>query len=54
MINYGEWDDNSKDVQDATEITGDSLFKCKICRVKFDNATAYEGHMAAEHLTPSC
>ncbi len=46
-------DDNNKDVQDTTEITEDGLFKCKICEVKFDNASAYEGHIAAGHLTPS-
>lgn len=47
-------DDNNKDVQDTTEIMeDDSLFRCKICEVKFDNATAYEGHIAAGHLTPS-
>jgi hypothetical protein len=46
-------DDNNKDVKDITEITEDGLFKCKICGVKFDNASAYEGHIAAGHLTPS-
>ena len=46
-------DDNNKDVQDTTEIMEDGLFKCKICGVKFDNASAYEGHTAAGHLTPS-
>jgi hypothetical protein len=33
--------DNNKDVKDMTEITED------------DNASAYEGHIAAGHLTPS-
>jgi hypothetical protein len=46
-------DDDNKDVQDTTEIVEDGLFKCKICGVKFDNASAYEGHIAADHLTPS-
>ena len=47
-------DDNNKDVQDTTEIMEDNgLLKCKICGVKFDNASAYEGHIAAGHLTPS-
>ena len=47
-------DDNNKDVQDTTEIMEDNgLFKCKICGVKFDNASAYEGHIATGHLTPS-
>jgi|SRR5215211_4633312 len=45
-------DDNNKDVKDITEITEDGLFKCKICGVKFDNTSAYEGHIAAGHLTP--
>ena len=45
--------DNNKDVKDMTEITEDGLFRCKICGVKFDNASAYEGHIAAGHLTPS-
>ena len=34
-------DDGNKDVQETTEITEESLFKCKICGVKFDNARAY-------------
>jgi hypothetical protein len=38
-------DDNNKDIQDTTEIVEDGLFKCKICGVKFDNASAYEGHI---------
>jgi hypothetical protein len=46
-------DDNNNDVQDTTEIMEDGLFRCKICGVKFDNAIAYEGHIAAGHLTPS-
>jgi len=47
-------DDNNKDVQDTTEIMEDNgLFKSKICGVKFDNASAYEGHIVAGHLTPS-
>jgi hypothetical protein len=49
----GSLDDGNKDVQDTTEITEGGLFKCKICGVKFDNATAYEGHIAAGHVTPS-
>ncbi len=49
----GSLDDGNKDVQDTTEITEGDLFKCKICGVKFDNATAYEGHIAAGHVTPS-
>jgi hypothetical protein len=46
-------DDNNKDVRDTIEIVEGGLFKCKICGVKFDNASAYEGHIAAVHLTPS-
>ena len=46
-------DDGNKDVQETTEITEEGLFKCKICSVKFDNPSAYEGHIAAGHLTPS-
>ena len=46
-------DDNNKDVQDTTEMVEDGLFKCKICGAKFDNTSAYEGHIAAGHLTPS-
>jgi hypothetical protein len=46
-------DDNNKDVRDTTEILEGGLFKCKICGVKFDNASAYEGHIAAGHLTSS-
>ena len=44
---------NNKNVQDTTELVEDGLFKCKICGVKLDNASAYEGHIAAGHLTPS-
>jgi len=47
-------DDNNKDAQDTTEIMEDNgLLKCKICGVKFDNVSAYEGRIAAGHLTPS-
>ena len=46
-------DDGNKDVQETIEITEEGLFKCKIGGVKFDNASAYEGHIAAGHLTPS-
>ena len=46
-------DDGNKDVQETTEITEEGLFKCKICGVKFDNTSAYEGHISAGHLTPS-
>lgn len=46
-------DDGNKDVQETTEITEEGLFKCKICGVKFENAGAYEDHIAADHLTPS-
>jgi hypothetical protein len=51
MVN--NFDDINRDVQETTEITEGGLFKCKIGGVKFDNATAYEGHIAADHLTPS-
>ena len=33
-------DDGNKDVQETTEITEEGLFKCKICGVKFENASA--------------
>ncbi len=46
-------DDGDKDVQDMTELTEEGLFLCKIGSVKFDNAIAYEGHIAAGHVTPS-
>ena len=46
-------DDNNKDIQDTTEIVEDGLCRCKICGVKFDNASAYEGHIAAGPRTPS-
>ncbi|HEX6253606.1 MAG TPA: hypothetical protein VFZ55_05235 [Nitrososphaera sp.] len=46
-------EDNNKDVQDTTEIMEDGLFKYKICGVKFDITSAYEGHIAAGHLTSS-
>jgi hypothetical protein len=46
-------DDGNKDVQETIEITKEGLFKCKVCGVKFDNASAYEGHIAAGRLTPS-
>jgi hypothetical protein len=53
VISLDDDDNNNKDVRDTTEITEDGLFKCKICGVKFDNNSAYEGHIAAGHLTPS-
>jgi hypothetical protein len=46
-------DNDNKDVQDTTEITEEGLFRCKICGVKFDSASAYEGHIAAGHVTSS-
>jgi len=46
-------DDNNKDVRDTTEIEEGGLFKCKICGVKFDNASAYVCHIAAGQLTSS-
>ena len=46
-------DNDNKDVQDTTEITDEGLFRCKICDVKFDSASAYEGHIAAGHVTSS-
>jgi uncharacterized C2H2 Zn-finger protein len=52
MVSSLDDDNINKDVQDTTEIT-EGLFKCKICGVKFDNNSAYEGHIAAGHLTPS-
>ena len=35
------------------EIIEGGLFKSKLCEVKFDNSTAYEGHIAAGHLMTS-
>ncbi len=46
-------DNDTKDIQDTTEMMEDGLLKCKICGVKFDNSSVYEGHIAAGHLTPS-
>ena len=46
-------DDNNKDIRATIEVAEGGLFKCKICGVKFDNASACEGHIAAGHLIPS-
>jgi hypothetical protein len=46
-------DNGNKDVQDTIEITEEGLFKCKVCGVKFDSASAYEGHIAAGHVASS-
>jgi hypothetical protein len=46
-------DDSDKDIQDTIDLTEEGLFLCKMRGVKFDNASACEGHMAAGHVTPS-
>lgn len=46
---------DNEDVQSIIERKederGNSILKCKICGVKFDNADAFEGHIAAGHLS---
>ena len=47
---------DNEDVQSIIERKderGNSILKCKICGVKFDNADAFEGHIAAGHLSVS-
>jgi hypothetical protein len=52
MAKFGDTFDNP-DVQRILERTGEdnNLLKCKICGVKFDNPSAFEGHVAAGHLS---
>ena len=51
----GEDTFDKADVNNIVEREGKNgqLLKCKVCGVKFDNPTAFEGHIAAGHLTPS-
>ena len=46
---------DNKDVQSIIERQEDErgtrILKCKICGVKFDNADAFEGHIAAGHVS---
>jgi C2H2-type zinc finger/zinc-finger of a C2HC-type len=47
---------DNKDVQsiisrEDDEKSSSKILKCKICGVKFDNADAFEGHIAAGHLS---
>jgi ribosomal protein L37AE/L43A len=47
---------DNKDVQSIIERREDErgntrILKCKICGVQFDNAGAFEGHIAAGHLS---
>jgi hypothetical protein len=48
---------DNEDVQNIIEReedeNGNRIIKCKICRVKFDNSDAFEGHIAAGHLSTS-
>jgi len=46
--------DNS-DVQKIIQREGKNgeILKCKVCGVKFDNAAAFEGHIAAGHVGQS-
>ena len=52
----GDTFDNN-DVQSIIEReedeNGNRILKCKICGVKFDNSDAFEGHIAAGHISAS-
>jgi uncharacterized C2H2 Zn-finger protein len=54
--NVGDSFDN-EDVQSIIEReedeNGNSILKCKICGVKFNNSDAFEGHIAAGHVSAS-
>jgi uncharacterized C2H2 Zn-finger protein len=43
----------NKGVQSIKENVGDGLLKCTICGVKFNSANAFEGHVAAGHISAS-
>ena len=46
---------DNADVQSISERVkneqGNTILKCKVCGVKFDNPAAFEGHIAAGHLS---
>lgn len=48
---------DNDDVQSIIEIeedeNGNRILKCKICGVKFNNSDAFEGHIAAGHVSAS-
>ena len=48
---------DNDDVQSIIEIeedeNGNRILKCKICGVKFNDSDAFEGHIAAGHVSAS-
>jgi uncharacterized C2H2 Zn-finger protein len=46
-------DDVQSIIEREEDKNGNRILKCKICGVKFDNSDAFEGHIAAGHLSAS-
>jgi uncharacterized C2H2 Zn-finger protein len=46
-------DDVQSIIEREEDENGNRILKCKICGVKFDNSDAFEGHIAAGHLSAS-
>jgi uncharacterized C2H2 Zn-finger protein len=46
-------DDVQSIIEREEDENGNRILKCNICGVKFDNSDAFEGHIAAGHLSAS-
>ena len=46
-------DDVQSIIEREEDENGNSILKCKICGVKFNNSDAFEGHIAAGHVSAS-
>ena len=46
-------DDVQSIIEREEHENGSTILKCKICGAKFDNSDAFEGHIAAGHISAS-
>jgi uncharacterized C2H2 Zn-finger protein len=46
-------DDVQSIIEREEDENGNRILKCKICGVKFNNSDAFEGHIAAGHVSAS-
>jgi uncharacterized C2H2 Zn-finger protein len=46
-------DDVQSIIEREEDENGNEILKCKICGVKFNNSDAFEGHIAAGHVSAS-
>ena len=46
-------EDVQKIIEREEDENGNEIIKCKICGVKFNNSDAFEGHIAAGHVSAS-